>query len=105
RFNVASGADVTPTVQTTGAQTYGDAVRLVQTTVLNSTSSGNITFNSTVDSDTATAIALTVNTAGNEQFNGRVGGTHALLSLTTDSVTVGGQTRFNVASGADVTPT
>ena len=62
-------------------QTYNDPVLLTADTVLTSLSSGNITFASTVDG----LFALTVNTAGVTAFNGAVGGTIALASLTTDA--------------------
>ncbi|WP_310609199.1 hypothetical protein [Limnohabitans sp.] len=73
-----------PTIATTGTQTYNDAMTLLSNTVLSSTgaaAAGNITFNSTVDG----AKTLAVNTAGNTTFNGRVGNTTALMSLTTDA--------------------
>ena len=88
-FNILGGAQ---SVLTTGPQTYNDAVVLTLDTVLRSTGAGvlgNIQFNSTVDSFNATPRALAVNTGGVTGFgNGlgddRVGGTNALLSLTTD---------------------
>jgi hypothetical protein len=57
------------TVTTSGAQTYNDAFTLLKNTTLASTAAGDIGFNSTVDG----AKSLTVNTAGNTNFNGQVG--------------------------------
>ncbi len=99
------------TVTTTGFQTYGDAVTLGADTVLLSLNTagdgGAVTFNSTLDSASATARGLQVNTSGDEVFNGRVGGVFALRSLETDAATAnrGGTTIFNAAGGAAATPT
>jgi hypothetical protein len=95
-FNVAAAN--TPSVTTSGAQTYNDAVTLQQNTVLTSTASGNVTFNSTVDAVAAGGQSLTVNTGGTTTFgdnagDDRVGATNALSSLTTDA---GGSTVFNI---------
>ncbi len=80
-------------------QTYGNAVILTANTVLTDKSNHNITFNSTVDSQAAQNWSLTVNTAGNEVFNGLVGGFATLASLTTDANgPVGGQTLFNMTA-------
>ncbi len=75
-------------VNTTGAQTYNDAVILSQNETLNSTGNGNVTFATTVDG----AYSLTVNTSGVTTFNGNVGGATALVSVTTDA---GGTTDLN----------
>ena len=72
-------------VNTTGAQTYNDAVALGGDATLASTGSGAIGFGSTVNG----AHKLTVNTSGLTTFGGAVGATNALTSLTTD---VGGGT-------------
>ena len=66
-------------------QTYDNAVILTANTVLTDASSHNVTFSSTVNSQNAQTWALTVNTAGNEIFNGVVGGSQALASLATDA--------------------
>ncbi|HEX3658963.1 MAG TPA: hypothetical protein VHV55_24430 [Pirellulales bacterium] len=63
-------------VTTSGNQTYNDPVSLWAFTTLNA-GSGNITFNNTVDSG-----GLTANTTGTTTFNGAVGKTAALGSLT-----------------------
>ncbi len=68
-------------VTTTGAQTYGDNVSLGAATTLASTGGGNITLGGTVNG----AFALTVNTSGITAFNGSVGSTTPLASLTTDA--------------------
>jgi len=68
-------------VNTTGAQSYGEAATLGANTTLTSTAAGNITFGGTLDG----AYTLTVNTAGITTFNGEVGGTAALTSITTDA--------------------
>jgi len=68
-------------IRTVGAQTYNDAVLLTNDAILTSTTSGNITFQTTLNG----ARHLTINTAGVTQFNGIVGGSTALLSLNTDA--------------------
>ena len=84
-------------VTTTGAQTYNDAVKLdVLDVTLTSTApganastgsgNGNITFAKTLDG----AQNLTINTAGDTIFLGKVGDLIALTSLTTDASTVAG---------------
>ena len=71
-------------VSTTGNQTYNDAVTLGNDATLTS-GTGNLTFGSTVDSDTSTARSLTLTaTSGNDIFNGDVGTVHALANLTTN---------------------
>src|SRR5262249_59642960 len=57
-------------VTTTGNQTYNDAVVLTANALLTATSSGNVTFASTVDGN----YSLTVNTAGTTAFDGTGGG-------------------------------
>ena len=97
-FNIPGSTTATPGVTTTGAQTFNDAAFLLTTTVLASNGGGALTFVSTVDG----AQALTLNTAGNEQFDGVVGGGTALTSLVTDDPaagTTGGSVVFNVAAG------
>src|SRR5436190_475485 len=86
------------TVNTTGLQTYSDAVTLLSdttlvssttggaTTTANGLGNGNITLANTVDG----AFALAVNTAGTTALGGAVGGVGTpLVSLTTNS---GGRT-------------
>ncbi len=102
-FNVAGSANGTPSVATSGLQTYNDAVQLLDNTVLTSTAAGTITFASTIDG----LFALVVNSAGDEQFNGRVGTlTNPLVSLKTDDDPArrGGKANFNVAGSANGTP-
>lgn len=81
-------------VTTTGAQTYNDAVTLGAATTFTSTASGNVTFNSTLNSAGANR-AVTVNTAGTTTFGAAVGGVLALASLTTDAA---GTTAINGGS-------
>jgi filamentous hemagglutinin family protein len=81
-------------VTTTGAQTYGDAVTLGAGTTFASTGSGNVAFNSTLNSAGANR-AVTVNTSGTMTFGGAVGGVLALASLTTDAA---GTTAINGGS-------
>jgi hypothetical protein len=68
-------------VKTVGAQTFNDPV-IVGTTAaeFNSTTAGDITFAKTLDG----AQDVTINTAGDTIFTGKVGFTAALTSLTTD---------------------
>ena len=107
-FN-AAGTVANPTVETTGAQTYHDAVEVQAATVLTATgAAGHVTFNLTVDSVAAAgAQALTVVTTGggDTTFNGLVGDTTPLASLTTDTLGAGdGRTLFN-AAGTVANPT
>jgi hypothetical protein len=90
-FNVnGTLASGTPSVQTSGAQTYSDIVQLGQDTALLSTNlDGNVTFGNTVNG----AHRLLVSSAAVTTFNGLVGNTAALTSLATDG---GGTTILNV---------
>ncbi len=97
--------NIDATVTTTGAQTYNDAVNFSvvgSTRTLTSTGSGDITFNSTING----GHDLIVNTAGATKFNGIVGGTTPVTSITTDaagttqigaSITTSGAQTFNDA--------
>jgi hypothetical protein len=67
-------------VTTVGAQSYSGAMTLMSDTVLGAGAS-DITLGGTVNG----AYALTVNTSGTTRFNGAVGGTTALASLTTNA--------------------
>src|SRR5204863_290045 len=99
-----------PSVTTVGGagsdgQVYNDAVQLRQDTVLADKASGNVTFKSTVDSQTAgNEKRLQVNTIGDEEFDGQVGRTVALKSLITDADAAnrGGRTILNVTAGAAI---
>ena len=88
---------------TAGVQNYRVGIVLGANTVFTSLNTagdgGNITFAGTLDSDSATTPrALTINTSGNEIFNGLVGSQAALGSLTTDATgPVGGTARFNMS--------
>jgi hypothetical protein len=72
----------------TGDQTYNDAVTLEADTTLTTVTAGNVKFDLAVNSDAAgTPRDLTINTAGSGEtrFNGAVGGTFELGSLTTNA--------------------
>ena len=75
-------------VNTTGAQSYGDAATLGADTTLTSTGAGDINFGSTLNG----AQTLSINTAGVTTFNGDVGNSTALTSLTTN---IGGSVVVN----------
>jgi autotransporter-associated beta strand protein len=77
-----------------GTQTYNGPVTLGADTTLTSNSSGAISFNSTVESD-STPRALTVSTSGTTTFAGSVGSSNPLASLTTNP---GGTTAINGGS-------
>jgi filamentous hemagglutinin family protein len=83
----------TTTVNTTGAQTYNDAVTLGADAVLTSSGGSDIRFLSTLDG----ASGLTVNTTGATVFSGAVGSATPLAFLTTNS---GGTTQVNGGSVA-----
>ena len=98
-FNAADNGGTIPTILSGGAQTYAQAATLSQDTILTSSGNGNLTFASTLDGPSA----LTLNTGGVTVFNGAVGGTTPLASLTTDAA---GSTQFNggtiITSGAQI---
>ncbi len=99
-FNVTGSTTANPSVQTTAAQTYNGAVTLTRDAVMKSTGSGTITFASTVNG----ANSLEVDTAGNEIFNGVIGGTTALVNFATDVGLVGGQAQFNMTAPGGANP-
>jgi len=74
------GDTAKPSVTTTGGQTYNDAVVLGASAVLYDSGGTNITFASTING----GFALTVNTDGSQVFNGLIGNTTPLASLTTN---------------------
>ncbi|MEI6257754.1 MAG: hypothetical protein WCQ77_14035, partial [Planctomycetota bacterium] len=71
----------TPSITTSGGQTYTGAVTLTQDVTLGSSGSGAITFSGAVDGPRS----LTVNTTGITTFSAAVGGVTSLTSLTTDT--------------------
>ncbi len=89
--DAAGSTVVTANVSTTGNQTFNDALTLAGDVTFASSGGGNITFDSTVDSD-GTQRSMTVNTSGDTTFNDIVGGTSVLANLTTDA---GGTTFIN----------
>jgi autotransporter-associated beta strand protein len=68
-------------IQTSGNQIFNDDVELGANTVLTSTGSGAITFNQRLNG----THTLELNTDGDTTFNGTVGDTNELVSLTTDA--------------------
>ena len=69
-----------------GDITFGDAITLANDLIVDS--GGSISFRSTIDSDSISARALTVNSGGstaNTVFLGNVGSANALASLTTNA--------------------
>ncbi|OYY19540.1 MAG: hypothetical protein B7Y59_00005, partial [Burkholderiales bacterium 35-55-47] len=91
--NTLSNSSFTGTyVRTTGSQAYNDTVTLVADTMLESSNEGNLAFGSTVDG----GFNLTLNTAGQTQFNGQVGATTPLATITTDVL---GSVRFQDVLG------
>jgi len=98
--DVIFATTVTPSVQTSGSQTYNAAVQLKSDTVLVSTDGGNLTFNATVDGH----YALETDTAGNAVFNGLIGGAVPLTSLTTDAAAPGGHAQFNMTAAGGGSP-
>jgi len=82
-------------VNTTGAQSFGEAVSLGADTVLTSALGNAISFTNTIDG----AHSLTINTAGATTLGGAVGFGTALTSITTNS---GGTLAIN---GGSVTTT
>jgi len=84
------------TISTSGAQNYNANVTLMRDTVLTAGVNG-LRFASAVDG----AYALTINTSGNTTFDGSIGNTTPLTSLTTDQGT-GGRLLMN---GGAVTTT
>jgi mucin-19 len=68
----------TTAITTSGNQTYNDVVSLTSDSTLKG---GNVSFATTVDGTQA----LTVNASGITAFNGIVGGSANLTSLTTDA--------------------
>ncbi len=98
-----SVSDTLPSIRTTGGQSYYGAATLGQDTVLTNTDTNNIEFHLTVDG----VRNLTLNSLGNEIFDGQVGSTDHLLSLTTDADKqyAGGDTIFAVAGSSATAPT
>jgi hypothetical protein len=96
-LNAASNPTGTPTIQTTGGQTYTKAVTLTADQILASTGNGTILFLSTIDSDSAaTPRSLTTQTDGAATFDGIVGGTFALQNLTVEGFLLAGNGAANL---------
>lgn len=75
-------------IQTTGTQTFNDAVSVGADAVFESTGGQDVAFNSTLDG----GFKVEVKTAGATIFNDEVGGITPLVSLTTNA---GGTTQVN----------
>jgi autotransporter-associated beta strand protein len=84
------------TLTTTGAQTFGDAVTIRNTTTLTSSGNASITLAGSVNSASNSGSSLVVNTTGVSTFGGPIGDTIPLHSLTTNA---GGST---VISGGSI---
>lgn len=91
------GANVT----TSGAQTYNGPVTLTGDNVEIDTSSGDLTFTDTVDGDVAGTRGLTSFAAGTTFFQGNIGSTHPLNSLSDESgpVVLEGDSPITIAVG------
>ncbi|MFN5064831.1 MAG: CHAT domain-containing protein, partial [Aphanizomenon sp.] len=89
----ANGSTVITTTEitTTGGQTYGDNLLLGNSILLESTNSGNLTFNNPIDSQ-GIARKLTLNTTGITYLKNAVGANNPLDSITTN---MGGSTEIN----------
>ena len=78
------------TVETSGDQTFNDAVDLGNNSVLTA-GTGNISFNRTLDG----SFKLTANSSGTTTFGGYVGSTTPLTGIVTDAA---GTTAINTAA-------
>ncbi len=82
---------------TSGSQTFNGPVQLTNSDTLTSTSNGNVTFSSTLDGTTSGVQSLTIsNGSGSTTFDGAVGGSTALGSVTVTSGTITQQSSLNV---------
>ena len=85
-LTVSGTSTLANAITTSGAQTYTGAVTLGASTTLTSTSSGNLSFDSTVSG----AYSLTTSTGGNTTFSGEVGSTPLTgLTITTAQLSAG----------------
>jgi hypothetical protein len=83
-------------ITTTGAQSFGGAMRLNNDTIIQA-GAGHVTFHGSIDTD-ANALAdasLDVNSSGITTFNAAVGSNRTLSTLTTDAA---GTVRMNAAT-------
>ncbi len=74
----------TPTISTSGDQTYTGAVTLQASVTLHA-GTGTVAFEATVDSAGSTAFNLNVADSGSTSVGGTVGGTNALNALTVNA--------------------
>jgi len=102
--NIGGTTSIGGDITTVNAITFGDDVILTGNAILASTGNQNIVFNGLLNGTTANTESLTINTGGQTQFNGAVGGVASLASLTTDAagstriganITTGGAQTFN----------
>ncbi len=101
-INVADSTTNSPSIKTSGGQIYNSSVQLLLDTVLVTTSGGNVTMNSTVDSGTPPA-ALTISADGKILFADNVGATGPLRSVTSvvnQGVTIAQGKSINTVTGA-----
>ena len=90
-------------VTTSGEQTYGDTVTLVERTPWTVTAARNVTFKTRVDAQSVGGESLAVQTDGTTEFDGAVGTTSlASLDVAGFSAATTGTTIFN-APGSDAT--
>ncbi|MEO5330756.1 MAG: hypothetical protein H7839_01925 [Magnetococcus sp. YQC-5] len=97
-------ANSAPSIQTTGLQTYSNAITLNDGNSATASFSfisdtGDITFSKTINGQNSGMAALYVNTSGTTTFGGAVGDSTSLASLVTNT---GGTTRIN---GSTITTT
>jgi autotransporter-associated beta strand repeat len=93
--NAGGSTTLGSNVTTSGAQTYNDVVTLGGDAILASTGGGNIHLASTVDG----AHKLSVSTGGAATFDGAVGSTAPLTSLTANSGTFSAASTLRIGSG------
>ena len=87
------------TVVTSGGQTYGGVVTLVNNATLSDNGSGNIVFDQTVGG----AGGLTVTTAGGVTFDGSIGAVGAFGALASLTITTGGTATHLFGPGVTTT--
>lgn len=101
-INVADSTTTSPSIKTSGGQIYNGSVKLLSDTVLVTTSGGNVTMDSTVDSGTPPA-ALTISANGKILFADNVGANGPLRSVTSvvnQGVTIALGKSINTVTGA-----
>ncbi len=84
-INADTKASLNANITTLKNQTYNAVVELTNNVIAESTDSGNIDFQYTVDGIADGGQGLIVNTAGVTTFQGAIGGSYPLASLVTDA--------------------